>query len=574
MGKIKIPLGKHFPDGFDPDNMSQVMSLTVILEEFKATHKDYADYELYDYTSDQSAAIIAPANLDPTDSLDDFVIQKVTASDGSGLAAQKKTVERFEAMSEYAGLRVIDFNLLPSGSYVVRMQQMDPSLIATREQFANALGVKPWQIHVTRTVDHGYRIRWPEGQMTWNGDRDDKMQTAVDIIAGKKDSGWFFRAYPLIRTIVVHQGVMPTFAPIIQFPKELEGKNDLRHAYIGMKLPERGRETGEWLYNDWKQNSGILVVAGSNSGKSVVVNDLIAAALEAGCDLAVCDNLYKSVDFRWCRPWVIHHGWGCDSPEAAEATLTYILDLVGKRADHISRQGAENWWDLDEQTRKDNPPLLLVCDEVAQWAGKVTVSAPKGTDRRAEQEYNADIHSANADLILKITQIARFAGIFFLFAAQSARLQDGIDPGMRQNLTAFITPNTKLSPMNEELLGGSKAIPEAYETVRGQQGVGYALLDGNVCVYKGFFDMDPGSGKKFGDLLRDRVMKTRPVEIDENAGHWERQEIIDLVPGAFSFEGAGETSGNNGVVDIEPVKIKGADGKIVDATDIASAVGL
>ena len=72
---------------------------------------------------------------------------------------------------------------------------------------------------------------------------------------------------------------------MIACPKQLIGKNDLRHAYPGMKLPERGRETGDWLSLDWKSGPGIMVAAAANSGKSVVINTLIAAALEAGFQL-------------------------------------------------------------------------------------------------------------------------------------------------------------------------------------------------------------------------------------------------------------------------------------------------
>lgn len=72
---------------------------------------------------------------------------------------------------------------------------------------------------------------------------------------------------------------------MITCPKQLIGKNDLRHAYLGMKLPERGRETGDWLSLDWKSGPGIMVAAAANSGKSVVINTLIAAALEAGFSL-------------------------------------------------------------------------------------------------------------------------------------------------------------------------------------------------------------------------------------------------------------------------------------------------
>lgn len=146
---------------------------------------------------------------------------------------------------------------------------------------------------------------------------------------------------------------------MITCPKQLIGKNDLRHAYLGMKLPERGRETGDWLSLDWKSGPGIMVAAAANSGKSVVINTLIAAALEAGFQLAICDDEDKSVDFQWCRPWVITHGWGCDSPESAAATLIHVLEICSYRSKLIKQYGVENWWGLPRDEQEKNPCFCL-----------------------------------------------------------------------------------------------------------------------------------------------------------------------------------------------------------------------
>lgn len=204
---------------------------------------------------------------------------------------------------------------------------------------------------------------------------------------------------------MVYPGTPPTFPAMIACPKQLIGKNDLRHAYLGMKLPERGRETGDWLSLDWKSGPGIMVAAAANSGKSVVINTLIAAALEAGFQLAICDDEDKSVDFQWCRPWIIPHGWGCDSPESAAATLIHVLEICSYRSKLIKQYGVENWWGLPKDEQEKNPLLLLVCDEVAQWAGSVTIpKVSKDNPMRIRAEYEASIHAANITYAMKITQ--------------------------------------------------------------------------------------------------------------------------------------------------------------------------
>ena len=224
-----------------------------------------------------------------------------------------------------------------------------------------------------------------------------------------------------------------------------------------MKLPERGRETGDWLSLDWKSGPGIMVAAAANSGKSVVINTLIAAALEAGFQLAICDDEDKSVDFQWCRPWIIPHGWGCDSPESAAATLIHVLEICSYRSKLIKQYGVENWWGLPKDEQEKNPLLLLVCDEVAQWAGSVTIpKVSKDNPMRIRAEYEASIHAANITYAMKITQKARFSGVCFLFCGQSTRLQDGFDPGMRVNLTTVISPTCNPPPLSKSCWEGRR----------------------------------------------------------------------------------------------------------------------
>lgn len=576
MAKIKVPLKKHFPQGFDPKNMEQVMALTVILQDFKASNPTYSEYDLYDYAPDLSAAIIAPANLDPEDKSSEMSRIKLTSSDCSGLAAQKSTVERYEAMTEYAGQRVIDFTLLPSGSYLMRMQPMDAGLIATREQFAKALNVKPWQIHVTRTVDHGYRIRWSEGQMTWNGDREQKMQTAVKIVSGKE--GWFFNAYPLIRAITVHAGVPPTFAPTIPMPKEVATTPNLRRSYFGMKLPDHGRSTGDELYNDWKDSPFVLVCGESGGGKSVVINSLIYGRIAAGAELYIGDEKGKSIDYNWCRDYVADNGWGCDGLESTAAMLLYILEECQRRANLLDEHGVGNWWELPEDVRP--PAIFLAMDEISQLdvVSKVPTGLDKDNPDVVRKKYENNLKFSIQESMTKILQTARFVGVTAVYAAQSAKEQAGVTTLMRDNLGGKIIVGEKVpQATRDSVLKDSKHAPVVPLNVIKQgrgKGTGIAELTGQeACVYKGYFESY--DGKTWPDILYERANKLRPVTPNPEAGHLSRETIIRLCPSAFSVEFEDTpTGGGEPVVQIEPVQLQDANGNVINSADMAAAVGL
>lgn len=572
MSKIKIPLADHFPNGYDPDDMTQVMKLLVILEEFKAKNTDYADYDLYSYTKGGDAAIIATADLDPSDRVQ-MTILTFSPSECSTVANQRKLVDKYEASADYAGQRVIDFHVLPSGQYAMRMQAMDEALSAARDQFAKALNVKPWQIHVNHTADHGYRIRWAKGELTYNSDLDEKMQTAVDTVAG--GAGWFFRAYPLIRAITVHPGVPPKFPPTIPLDDETY-KPDLRHAYFAMQLPQPGRETGDMLYVDWKASPSILISGTSNGGKSVTINSLIYNAIAAGAQLAVCDDKIKRVDFKWCRPWVMDKGWGCDGIESVAATLKNILRISGKRMDEIDEANKSNWWQMPDEWRGQNRPIFLVCDEVAQWAApknmSVDRSLPKDDPVRVADEYEHNMRSICFSLLQSITQKARSAGVFFLIATQSATEVGGVSTAMKINLITklFIMPTSAYRPDDLKHALGAVKVPK---NIPFAAGVGLGAPNGSKpVVYKSLYMDDEAHGLEFQDILRSKLMSVTPPMGDDNSGAWDRQDILEAIPNAFSTEP--READTEVVTQIEPVKVKDTSGQTVDATALAAAVGL
>lgn len=566
----KIPLEKFFPNGFDKTNPDDMIKLTVLIQEKAAKNPEFEGYSVFSVDSDNRYAIIAPMDMDSDDINNGIKAVRLSNSECADTASQKKTVQNLESQPQYEGYSVVDFVRISSSEFLVLLQQLDEKAAATRRIFANVLKVKPWENRISRTPENGWKIRIKENTVTYQASVYDKrMQEAVEVV-GKK--GWFFKADPEKGVIMVYPGTPPTFPAMIACPKQLIGKNDLRHAYLGMKLPERGRETGDWLSLDWKSGPGIMVAAAANSGKSVVINTLIAAALEAGFQLAICDDEDKSVDFQWCRPWIIPHGWGCDSPESAAATLIHVLEICSYRSKLIKQYGVENWWGLPKDEQEKNPLLLLVCDEVAQWAGSVTIpKVSKDNPMRIRAEYEASIHAANITYAMKITQKARFSGVCFLFCGQSTRLQDGFDPGMRVNLTTVISPTLQPSTAVEELLGGAKDFPEIPENIMQpgiSRGAGLIRLPGmKPVIYKGFYEENQKQRKSYSDLLRERLTAIRPPEGDMNSGHWSWDEIVNALPTAAEKPDDGMIDSGGDEDDGFPTDGFGEDGRDVADRD-------
>lgn len=533
--KKKIPLRKFFPNGFDKTNPDDMMALTVLIQEQAAKHPEYEGYSVYSIDPDGQYAIIAPSDEDDMTAINEGAkAVKLDIARTTDTAAQKKTVRQME--TDYPGYKVVDFVRLSNSEGMVLLQQLDERTISTRQIFANVLGLnrEPWNIRVTRTPENGWKIRIKEGTVTYQASKFDKrMQEAVETI-GKP--GWFFKADPKTGVIMVYPGVLPTFPASIPMPKELWGKTDLHHAYFGMKFPDRGRETGDWAYIDWEKSPSILVCGATSGGKSVYINSLIYGVLKAGGQIAICDQKGKSVDFKWCRPWVMDKGWGCDGPEYCAAVLTHILDICEKRAEIISRYDKENWWQLPEDVRRENPFILLVCDEIAQWASPVPIPhLPKDNPDRIKLEYKAAINGTNQTRLLSISQTVRFTGIGFLFASQSATRQNGLDPSMRTNCTGKLLVGESVSEeIRKNVLQSPKSAPHVPENVK-EQGVGkgtaVAEISGQTSyVCKSFFEAN--KKQSWSDILREHLEATCPAPGNMQSGHWTWDEVIATVPTA------------------------------------------
>lgn len=528
----KIPLGKFFPDGFDKTNPKDMMQLTVLIQEKAAKNHEYEGYSVYSVDPNNRYAIIAPMDMDSADLNDGTIGLKLSASECSGPAAQKHLVDDLEHQQKYEGYSVVDFVRISSKECLVLMQQLDEKTTAARQIFAaNVFKIQPWNLRISRTPENGWRLKLKEGVVTYQASaHDKKMQEAVESI-GKK--GWFFKANPETGVIMVYPGTPPTFPKVISLPKELWDKPDMRHIYFGMKLPDKGRETGDWACIDFKESPGLIVAGKSGNGKSVIINNIIYSALVAGCDLALCDSILKRNDFKWCRSYVIDKGYGCDSEESCCAVLQHIMNLCSSRAMMIERMGKSNWFELDQQTKDENHAILLACDEIAQWASPVTLPGlDKDNPDQIAAKYEKALHAKSFILLRKISQIARASGIFFLYAAQTPSAPNGLDPSVRNNLSPILPGNA--ADNIREAVFTNKDCPRLPANLMEEGvaiGCGVAELPNQLpFVYKGLYEEDKEKGLTYPDILKARIERIRPPQGDDNSGHLSWDDILNLVP--------------------------------------------
>lgn len=531
---LKINLIKTFGT-FDKTNPADMIKLTTLIQEKGARDPRFKNYTVLNIDADSTFASIAPMDYRLEDDENHVKPISIDVAQGSDPGAQKKTADLLQA--EYKGYFVTDFTRPEPAKCFAIIEQLDEQTIKARAIFAAALGLQkyPWLIRVSRTPEGGWKIRIKEGYVTYQASRyDAKMQEAVENV-GKE--GWFFRADPKSGVIMTYPGNPPTFKPMIAMPKSVWSKPDVRYSYFGMKLPDKGRETGEALANDWKNASFVLVCGEAGGGKSVIIDSLIYGRLIAGAELYIGDEKGKSTDYNWCRSYVAPMGWGCDGLESTAAMLLQVLRKVDERAAIWHDNGWVNWWDLPAAAKKKYPPILLVMDEISQL--NVPARLPAGLDKDnpdvIRKKYENAVKFSIQESMLQIVQKARYVGVTGIYASQSATQEAGIPPIMRTNLQSKIIVGEKVpDATRKSVLKDPKHAPTVPLNVIREgvgKGTGVAELVGQeACVYKGYFEMQ--QGKDWVDILAERAQHIRPVTIDMNAGHMSWDQIVDMFPTA------------------------------------------
>lgn len=226
---------------------------------------------------------------------------------------------------------------------------------------------------------------------------------------------------------------------------------------------------------------------------TVTLNALIADAKSNGAELVIVDDQAKAVDFMWCRDLVRPGGWGCDSVEAAVATLSLVYEEGKRRAEILAEGGYVNWTEMPKG--KQFTPIFIVVDEVSALlvTDKIPSGVPKDHPDVVELIQMNFLKFKLQALIGKIIAEQRFVGMRMVISTQVTNNTTGVPPSLKAKIGHKIlqgvnpSKNARVQAFSDEA-----AVPYVPANVRNggsvARGVGVADLEGDApVVYKSYF---------------------------------------------------------------------------------------
>lgn len=386
---------------------------------------------------------------------------------------------------------------------VAYLAEMSESELRCREAVATALRCKPWDVTCRQRSDGGYTLKLPGTYQP--GRADDALLNVAENVVGRY--GWYVKTDPMSLQCDIIPSDPPTFPPVVPFPfaavKKARSDDELFSLQLAEGLSEPGGRNKP-ISMSLDDSNAVLVVGLPGSGKSVAVMSIVYQALVKGYRLAVIDTPAKKTDFAWAKPYVEDHWWGCDDAgtSVAEAlTVATLLDEEGKRlGELLAEHGVGKWQDLPAavKLRRENAPILVVADELANLLSKPTL--PAGLTKEAKQlpefvRMAQDYLEAKL-LTLKLNALVavhRAAGMRELYLTQRPSKTEGFPPELKSLIPhrVLLGPN----PSESDVLMAfrdRKRIPPVPANVASDseaaRGAGIAHLDGSdPAVIKGFY---------------------------------------------------------------------------------------
>ncbi|MCW2135011.1 FtsK/SpoIIIE domain-containing protein [Arthrobacter sp. VKM Ac-2550] len=166
-----------------------------------------------------------------------------------------------------------------------------------------------------------------------------------------------------------------------------------------------------------------MVVGGSGSGKSVILQAYITGALRRGCDVYIADPTKGAADFTFAEPYAKAF---CKDLLETGAMMKGVYDEVKRRVKLNSTYGVGSYRDLPEDVRPAH--IVIVLDEFTSLIAPDAVAKPSDDPEvEAEREMALAINASKAEVgafTAKIAREARSAGVTLLLATQKLVQKD------------------------------------------------------------------------------------------------------------------------------------------------------
>lgn len=198
---------------------------------------------------------------------------------------------------------------------------------------------------------------------------------------------------------------------------------------------------GEPVEFNLKDHIHLMVVGGSGSGKSVILQSLIVGAFIRGCDLYIADPTKGAADFTFAEPYAKAF---CRDLLDTGAMMKGVYQEVKRRVALNTKHGVGSYRNLPEELRPRH--IVVVLDEFTSLIAPDAVPKPsEDPEIEAERDMAMAINGAKAEVgafTAKIAREARSAGVTLLLATQKLIQKDLDDmPGgstLKVNLSRLI----------------------------------------------------------------------------------------------------------------------------------------
>ena len=550
------------PNGFDPDSSKHVELLTrAVRKQQKSQSLVYSGFD----PQTRQAFFAEPVSINSGGQEGDWVGLPPSTKANEG-AKQAKFLKGLYESRGMPGWEMVEFDPL---AFRARVAPVSTDELRARSALSNALGCKPWEVQVKavskdRSDRLGYDVVLPKTYVP--SKHNAKIEEAVTCVFGRP--GWFFEvawADDGLVTMKVRPGKLPTFPKSIPYPEVSEvtpfllSSTSWSRVPIGRRLPKRGEsDLGEELSLDLLAGPHTQLGGLSNSGKSVVLNNIIFHLMTHGAQVSIIDDPQKAVDFLWVKPYLPEgFGWGCDDLKSSVAALSLVCDEGERRGRIMDAEGAQKWTDLPDSYSADFRPIFVIVDEATMLFAMTEEpkQLPKDHPMREEAITENIWKTMRKKKIWDIAAKWRFAGIHILVSTQIASASTGLGPALRGNLANKILMGSRPSRSQMNLVFSDPSIvPQVPPNIQSDgavvKGVGLSALEGQAPgVFKGYW---LGSGKDMAARLEDmglpRTSNPAPsradiVRFDPLAYKGDEN---DYEPGQLEPEGFGDPGGDDG----------------------------
>lgn len=365
-----------------------------------------------------------------------------------------------------------------------------------RLMLADAWGIKPWDVQVSPRADGGWHCQLAPS-IVFKPSKMDAATRQAAISIGRY--GWTYEADAKHGVVDIIPGEPPTFLKTHPYPFDRLGQpEDRDHTPFGVKLPARGGDhtVYEPAVIDWTESSFVLVGGEGGSGKSVLVNGMLASIIAQRPELSIIDLSNKATDYYWCRPWVTPGHWGCESIVQAAGVLNRLVDEIehGERAQVWKRNAWQNWLDIPKWAKQQYPLHYIVIDEYSSLVDEAqTVRSIPNPEKTLPAVFGSLFTGqAENDIktrTLRLLRTARAQGYRLILISQTINDRSGLGPTTRdlfgQRIAMGPNPSESLMKGVFHDLASLPEIPENLAVEGVTKGVGRAEFTGQPsCVFK------------------------------------------------------------------------------------------